>query len=115
MQLYIGNKNYSSWSLRAWLLLRQAGIAFDEVPLRLSFNGDSDFKRALAAVSPAGRVPVLVDDGFGSGTRSRSPSTWPSAIPKSSSGRRIGCSGPARAACAPKCIPASARCATTAP
>src|SRR5438876_12308414 len=64
MQLYIGNKNYSSWSLRAWLLLRQAGIAFDEVPLRLSFNGDSDFKRALAAVSPAGRVPVLVDDGF---------------------------------------------------
>ena len=64
MQLYIGNKNYSSWSLRAWLLLRQAGIAFDEVPLRLSFNGDSDFKRALAAESPAGRVPVLVDDGF---------------------------------------------------
>jgi glutathione S-transferase len=64
MQLYTGNKNYSSWSLRAWLLLRQAGIAFDEVPLRLSFNGDSDFKRALAAVSPAGRVPVLVDDGF---------------------------------------------------
>jgi glutathione S-transferase len=64
MQLYIGNKNYSSWSLRAWLLLRQAGIAFDEVPLRLSFNGDSEFKRSLAAVSPAGRVPVLVDDGF---------------------------------------------------
>ena len=64
MQLYTGNKNYSSWSLRAWLLLRQAGIAFDEVPLRLSFNGDSDFKRALVAVSPAGRVPVLVDDGF---------------------------------------------------
>ena len=35
MQLYIGNKNYSSWSLRAWLLLRQAGIEFTERRLRL--------------------------------------------------------------------------------
>ena len=64
MQLYIGNKNYSSWSLRPWLLMTQAGIAFEEIRLRLSFEGDSDFKRALAAVTPAGRVPVLVDEGF---------------------------------------------------
>ena len=64
MQLYIGNKNYSSWSLRPWLLMRHAGIAFDEVKLRLSFEGDSLFKRALAKVAPTGKVPVLVDDGF---------------------------------------------------
>ena len=64
MQLYIGNKNYSSWSLRPWLLMKHAGIAFDEIKLRLSFEQDSEFKRKLAGISPAGRVPVLVDDGF---------------------------------------------------
>jgi glutathione S-transferase len=62
MQLYIGNKNYSSWSLRAWLLLRQAGIAFDERRLRLDWNDGSPFKRTLLAIAPSGRVPLLVDD-----------------------------------------------------
>ena len=64
LQLYIGNKNYSSWSMRPWVLMRQAGIDFEEVRLRLDFDPASSFKRELAAVSPAGRVPVLVDDGF---------------------------------------------------
>ena len=65
MQLYIGNKNYSSWSLRAWLLLRQSGIAFEERQLRLDWNSDSPFKRTLLAIAPSGRVPLLVDDdGF---------------------------------------------------
>jgi glutathione S-transferase len=62
MQLYIGNKNYSSWSLRAWLLLRQAGIAFTERQLRLDWNADSTFKQTLLAIAPSGRVPLLVDD-----------------------------------------------------
>jgi len=64
MQLYIGNKNYSSWSLRPWLLMTQAGIPFEEIKLRLSFDAASDFKKALAGITPAGRVPVLVDEGF---------------------------------------------------
>jgi glutathione S-transferase len=64
LQLYIGNKNYSSWSLRPWLLMRQAGIDFTEVPLRLDFAAGSPFRKTLAAVNPAARVPVLVDDGF---------------------------------------------------
>ena len=64
MQLYIGNKNYSSWSLRPWLLMKHAAIAFDEVPLRLSFEAGSPFKTALAVVAPSGKVPVLVDEGF---------------------------------------------------
>ena len=64
MQLYIGNKNYSSWSLRPWLLMRHAGIAFEEVKLRLQMTAGSAFKQQIAAVSPAGRVPVLVDEGF---------------------------------------------------
>ncbi|RQO82482.1 glutathione S-transferase family protein [Acidovorax sp. FJL06] len=62
-KLYIGNKNYSSWSMRPWVLLRQAGIAFDEVVVRFdSFEADSDFKRTMGPVSPTGKVPVLVDD-----------------------------------------------------
>ncbi|BEU94972.1 glutathione S-transferase family protein [Acidovorax sp. DW039] len=65
LQLYIGNKNYSSWSMRPWVLLRQAGIAFDEVLVRFdSFDADSDFKRAMGPVSPTGKVPVLVHDGL---------------------------------------------------
>ena len=64
LQLYIGNKNYSSWSLRPWLLMREAGIVFTEIPLRLDFGDGSAFRRALADVGAAGRVPVLVDDGF---------------------------------------------------
>ena len=67
LTLYIGNKNYSSWSMRPWVLLKQAGIPFKEVMVRFdaSFSSpDSDFKRAIMAVNPVGRVPVLVDDGF---------------------------------------------------
>jgi len=65
MKLYIGNKNYSSWSLRPWLAMRQLGIPFDEVKLRLSTEDGSDFKNALAAIGAPGKVPVLVeDDGF---------------------------------------------------
>ena len=63
MKLYIGNKNYSSWSMRPWVLMRQAGIAFDEVMVRFDgFSADSQFKQTINALSPAGRVPVLVDD-----------------------------------------------------
>jgi glutathione S-transferase len=62
LKLYIGNKNYSSWSMRPWVLMRQAGITFDEVMVRFdSFDADSDFKRALKDVNPVGKVPVLVD------------------------------------------------------
>ncbi len=65
LQLYIGNKNYSSWSMRPWVLLRQAGIPFEETVLRFdAFTPDSRFKQRLGPISPAGKVPVLVDDGF---------------------------------------------------
>jgi glutathione S-transferase len=65
LKLYIGNKNYSSWSMRPWVLLKQAGIPFQEVMVRFdSFDGDSAFKDKLRPITPVGRVPVLVDDGF---------------------------------------------------
>ncbi len=65
MQLYIGNKNYSSWSMRPWVLMKQAQIPFDEVMVRFDDAPDpSPFKTAVARVSPVGRVPVLVDEGL---------------------------------------------------
>ncbi len=65
MQLVIGNKNYSSWSMRPWLLMHEFGIAFEERLVRFDgFDADSAFKKTLFALTPTGRVPVLVDDGF---------------------------------------------------
>jgi glutathione S-transferase len=58
LTLVIGNKAYSSWSLRPWLLLKHGGVAFDEVRIPL-YRDDS--AAALARWSPSGKVPVLVD------------------------------------------------------
>lgn len=64
MQLVIGNKNYSSWSMRPWVLMRQLGLHFEEVKLRFDFAPNSAFRRAVAHYTPAGLVPVLLDDDF---------------------------------------------------
>ena len=65
LKLYIGNKNYSSWSMRPWVLLRQADIAFEEIKVRFdSFDSSSSFKKTIGDVTPVGKVPALVDDGF---------------------------------------------------
>jgi glutathione S-transferase len=58
MKLVIGNKNYSSWSLRPWLALKMAGIAFDEVRIALDQPGT---KAGILRYSPTGKVPCLVD------------------------------------------------------
>ena len=66
--LYIGNKNYSSWSMLPGVLMRQAGIEFDEHLMRFdSFSDDSQFKRSVAALSPTGKVPCLIDREVGGG------------------------------------------------
>ena len=59
LKLIIGNKNYSSWSMRPWVGLRAAGIAFDEevIPLYVDAAG----KARILAYSPAGKVPILID------------------------------------------------------
>ena len=65
MKLAIGNKNYSSWSMRPWVLMRGLGLPFEEVMLRFDFSAGSPFRQAVAQLSPAGKVPVLLlDDGF---------------------------------------------------
>src|SRR5512143_2258865 len=58
LTLVIGNKNYSSWSLRPWLVLRQADIPFEEVRIPL-YRPDSAAR--LTAWSPSGKVPALRD------------------------------------------------------
>jgi glutathione S-transferase len=59
--LYVGNKNYSSWSMRPWVLMRALGIDFEErvTPFHLN-NGEGDFRK----FSPSGRVPCLVHGGI---------------------------------------------------
>jgi glutathione S-transferase len=59
-RLVIGNKNTSSWSMRPWLAMRRAGIAFSEVNIDLR---DSDAKAQILAYNPAGHVPALLSDG----------------------------------------------------
>jgi len=59
LQLVIGNKNYSSWSMRPWLALRANRIAFDEVFIPL-YTGDDDKKRILG-FTHSGKVPALID------------------------------------------------------
>ena len=60
LKLVIGNKNYSSWSLRPWLLLAHAGIAFDEVQLKFGADGKV---AGVETWSPSAKVPVLwIDD-----------------------------------------------------
>jgi glutathione S-transferase len=57
--LHIGNKNYSSWSLRPWALMSELGIPFTEV----NHVFGADFSRTIEGKSPSRRVPALHDDG----------------------------------------------------
>jgi len=59
--LVIGNKHYSSWSLRPWLLLKQFGVPFEERRLPLD---TPEFSAEIKALSPSRRVPVLHDDAL---------------------------------------------------
>ena len=87
MKLIVGNKNYSSWSLRPWLAMKVAGIAFDEQ--RIPLYGPQS-KQEILEFSPAGKVPCLVVDGEDGGKLSiwdslaiceylaeQVPSLWP--------------------------------------
>ena len=117
LTLYIGNKNYSSWSMRPWVLLKQAGIPFEERMIRFdTFEADSNFKREVLQVNPAGpragaggrRLRRLGHAGD-RGVR------WPRNSPTGSSGRGMRRPAPGRAASAPRCTRASARCASHCP
>ena len=82
VKLYIGNKNYSSWSMRPWLCLKKAGIEFEEVIIPLDVPG---FKEKILSVSSAGTVPILEVDGtivteslaIAEWAAEQAPSLWP--------------------------------------
>ncbi|MET0708921.1 MAG: glutathione S-transferase family protein [Tardiphaga sp.] len=59
LTLVIGNKNYSSWSMRPWIALKACGIAFEEVMIPL-YTGPADKQRILG-FSQSGKVPALID------------------------------------------------------
>ncbi|HVC00951.1 MAG TPA: glutathione S-transferase family protein [Steroidobacteraceae bacterium] len=59
--LVLGSKNYSSWSLRPWLMLRRLGFEFQERVIQFDAP---DYREQIAALSASRRVPVLIDDGF---------------------------------------------------
>ena len=58
LKLVIGNKNYSSWSMRPWVAMKAAGIPFDETVIPLYAEGS---EAAIREHSPAGKVPILID------------------------------------------------------
>ncbi len=60
LKLVIGNKNYSSWSMRPWLAMRGCNIAFEEIFVPL-YTDDKADKDRLLSFSPAGKVPILID------------------------------------------------------
>jgi glutathione S-transferase len=80
--LYVANKNYSSWSLRPWVLLRERGIEFEEKLVQ--FETGSSWT-AFRKFSPSGKVPCLVDDGtvvwdslaIAEYVAERHPGVWP--------------------------------------
>ena len=82
LTLVIGNKTYSSWSLRPWLLLRHLGAAFQEICVPLHAP---DTATQIARYSPSGRVPVLLDGdrviweslAIGEYLAERYPAVWP--------------------------------------
>jgi len=62
MKLIIGNKNYSSWSLRAWLACKQSGLAFEELTVPILGEDWEQFKRESEDLAPShGKVPILWD------------------------------------------------------
>ncbi|MBP8162788.1 MAG: glutathione S-transferase family protein [Propionivibrio sp.] len=60
MKLVIGDRNYSSWSLRPWLVLKQSGLPFEEISIRLR---ERNTRTEIFKHSPSGKIPCLVDGG----------------------------------------------------
>ena len=94
MLLVIGNKNYSSWSLRPWLAMKVLGLAFDEKRIPLDTPGT---KQEILRYSPAGKVPCLVDGSLAiwdslailEYLAERHPQLWPADVARRAQARSI--------------------------
>ncbi len=113
LRLLIGNKNYSSWSLRPWLAMKATGIAFEEALIPLN---SPDFRTRVSALSGGevrGSVPVLIDGEVRCGKRWRSLNTWPKSFQRPAYGRSRLLPARMRARSRPRCIQVFSRCAVT--
>ncbi len=61
MKLIIGNKNYSSWSLRGWLAMKQSGLSFEELTVNIGGEEWDHAKQTSEDIMPSGKVPILWD------------------------------------------------------
>ena len=110
-KLVIGNKNYSSWSLRAWLILTKLGIEFEEVLVPLFSDG---YKEELLRYSPTGKVPAYLEDklviwdtlAIAEYLAEQHPVLWPREVEKRAQARSIS----ARRRLSTAAIGSAARC-----
>ena len=87
LKLIIGNKAYSSWSLRGWLAVKQSGLPFEEIIVPM-FDEDWDKRREGDEFAPSlGKVPILWDGDAWSGTAWRSSNSSPTGTAATVSGR----------------------------
>jgi glutathione S-transferase len=108
--LVIGNKNYSSWSLRPWMAMKVAGLTFEEQVVSLD---DLNLKKTVTQISPAGQVPALKDGNVRVWKLWRSSNISTKNFPPPSYGRPSGPPAPARSR--PKCTQDLWRCDVNAP
>ena len=113
LKLVIGNKNYSSWSMRPWLALRANHIAFEEIFIPLYTNVQAD-KEKILSFSHSGKVPALIDGDVTVWDSLRSSNTSPRNFQKQGCGRKTVRPARMRARSRPRCIRDSCRCATSA-
>ena len=94
MKLIIGNKNYSSWSLRAWIAARAGGFTFEEIRIPLFIPGS---RERILSHSPSGKVPCLIDHGLavwaslgiGEYPAEKAPQLLPADVPARATARAV--------------------------
>jgi glutathione S-transferase len=115
--LYIGNRNYSSWSMRPWLVLSWGQIAFEQRVIKLGPDGGDRRQPDILAVSPVGTVPVLHvgDDviydslAISEWAAEQVPSLWPSATSARAPARAAACEMHAGFAALREALPCNVR------
>ena len=113
LKLVIGNKNYSSWSMRPWLALRANNIAFEEIFIPL-YTSDKADKERILGFSHSGKVPALIDGNVTVWDSLAIIDISPRNFRKRGCGRKTAPAAPMRARSRLRCIRDFCRCATSA-
>ena len=107
LKLIIGNKNYSSWSMRPWIAMKVANIPFEETVISLDAP---DFKAVVGPLSGTGKVPALIDGDVRVWNHWRSLNIWRRSSPKPVYGRRTAPHGRSPEPFPTRCMRVSCRC-----